>query len=161
VLKQTDGQTDRQTHYCTHFCFVRVERDVSGLWVELHYSLLQPPLRPTNVGCEVLFFLCIWICCIRRSLIILVCVGLSVLFVLFCSYKEFCFRSGGVGEVGELGLELGGGWGVCRRLTPGKLRSSVVLWEVVAFETRGDAREALECTSAYLRQYSALRMYDP
>jgi len=42
--------------------------------------------------------------------------------------------------VGELGLELGDRWGVCRRLTPGKLRSSVGLWEVAAFETRGDCK---------------------
>lgn len=69
-------------------------------------------------------------------MIILVCIGLSVLFC-FVLIRSFIFRSRGF-EVGELGLELGGGWGVCRRLTPGKLRSSVVLWEVAAFETRGD-----------------------
>ncbi len=31
-----------------------------------------------------------------------------------------------------------------------------------AFQTRGDGkRGSFECTSAYLRQYAALRMYDP
>lgn len=90
-----------------------------------------------------LFFLCIWICCIRRRSFDHTCLYRTFCFVLFffVLIRSFLFRSEG-GEVGELGLELGGGWGVCRRLTPGKLGSSVFLWEVCSFSDAG-GREAL------------------
>jgi hypothetical protein len=125
---------------------------------ELHYSLLQPPLRPTIVGCGGLFFLCIWICCIRRSFIILVCIGLSVLFC-FVLIRSFYFSVPGAG------VSWGWSWGTVGVCVDDSLPASsdlVLSFGKLQLLRRGvTAREVLECTSAYLRQCSALRMYDP
>ncbi len=105
-----------------------------------------------------LFFLCIWICCIRRSFIILVCIGLSVLFC-FVLIRSFYFSVPGAG------VSWGWSWGTVGVCVDDSLPASSDL--VLSFgklqllRRRGTAREVLECTSAYLRQCSALRVYDP
>jgi hypothetical protein len=102
--------------------------------------------------------LCIWICCIRRSFIILVCIGLSVLFC-FVLIRSFYFSVPGAG------VSWGWSWGTVGVCVDDSLPASSDL--VLSFgklqllRRRGTAREVLECTSAYLRQCSALRMYDP
>jgi hypothetical protein len=102
--------------------------------------------------------LCIWICCIRRSFIILVCIGLSVLFC-FVLIRSFYFSVPGAG------VSWGWSWGTVGVCVDDSLPASsdlVLSFGKLQLLRRGvTAREVLECTSAYLRQCSALRMYDP
>jgi hypothetical protein len=95
---------------------------VSRVWVELHYSLLQPPLRPTYVGCEVCSSCVSGFAALEGLSSYLFVSVFLFCFVLFL-IRSFIFRSGR----GEVGLELGAGSGLCRRFSPGKLRSSVFL----------------------------------
>ncbi len=105
--------------------------------------------------------LCIWICCIRRSFIILVCIGLSVLF-FFVLIRSLYFSVPGAGV---RWVSWGWSWGTVGVCVDDSLPASSDL--VLSFgklqllRRGGTAREVLECTSAYLRQCSALRMYDP
>lgn len=57
---------------------------MSRVWVELRYSLLQLLLRPTTVGCGVCSSCVSGFAALEEGLlIILVCIGLSVLFCFF------------------------------------------------------------------------------
>jgi hypothetical protein len=136
---------------------------VSRVWVELHYSLLQPPLRPTNVGCGVCSSCVSGFAALERLSSFLFVSDFSVLFY-FVLIRSFIFRSGGVRWV-SWGWSWSWSWGAAGVCVDDSLPASSDL--VLSFgklellRRGGTAREAVECTSAYLCQYSALRMYDP